>query len=214
MHLAIFGATGRTGKLLVEQALESGFVVKAFVRDPLKMTIAHPRLRVVEGDATDPAAVRRVVEGADAVLSVLATSASQTIAKERPLTRGTRNILAAMKEFGVRRIVISASGIPQEGDAPDPRFHLLMGFVRRVVRASYEDTVGSAQAVRESSLDWTIVRMAAPTNGPRTGRVRAGFAGRSIGMRIARADAAAFMLEEVRTARFVRQAPVICSQST
>ena len=73
MRLAVFGATGRTGKLLVEQALNAEYDVTAFVRPRSlgKLTIKHERLTVVQGDATDAAAVERAVNGADAVVSVM-----------------------------------------------------------------------------------------------------------------------------------------------
>ena len=67
MRLAVFGATGRTGKPLVEQALNAGYEVTAFVRDPSKLATKHERLTVVQGDATDAVAVERVVHVADAV---------------------------------------------------------------------------------------------------------------------------------------------------
>jgi nucleoside-diphosphate-sugar epimerase len=212
MRLTIFGATGRTGKHLVEQALAAGYEVIAFVRNPSQLTTSHEHLTVVQGDATDPVAVERAVQGTDTVISVLATSASQKVAKTQPLKRGTQNILAAMKKYAVRRLIISSAGIPQPGDLPDLRFSLLMGFVKRTVRASHEDTVGSAQVVRAADVDWTIVRMSVPTNASQTGRVQAGYVNKTMGMRITRADAAAFMLNEVQAVQYIRQAPVICNR--
>jgi nucleoside-diphosphate-sugar epimerase len=209
MKLAIFGATGRTGKHLVEQALAADHDVIAFVRNPSKLTTTHEHLTVVHGDATDPVAVERAVHSTDAVISAMATPASQKIARTQPLTRGTQNILAAMKKHGVRRLIITSAGIPQPNDSPDLRFSLMMGFGKLIMRASYDDTIGSAHAVRASDVDWTIVRIAGPTNAPRTGRVQAGYVNKTIGTRVGRADAAAFMLNEVRAAQYIRQAPVI-----
>jgi putative NADH-flavin reductase len=212
MRLTIFGATGRTGKHLVEQALEAGYEVVAFARNPSKLATTHDRLTVVQGDATDPAAVELAVQGTDAVICVMTTSASQNIAKTKPLTRATQNILAAMSKYGVRRLIISSAGVPQSNDLPDLRFNLMMEFGKLFMRASYEDTIGSVQVVRSSDLDWTIVRMSAPVNSHKTGRVQAGDVNKAMGMRISRADAAAFILNEVRSAQYVRQAPVICNR--
>jgi putative NADH-flavin reductase len=209
MKLTIFGATGQTGKPLVEQALSAGYDVIAFVRNPSRLTIIHEHLRVVQGDATDPVAVELAVRGTDAVISVLATSASQKTAKAQPLRRATQNIVDAMKKHGVQRLIISSSGLPQASDEPDLRFSLLMGFVKRIVRASYEDTLASTQVVQASDLDWTIVRMPAPTNAPKTGRVQAGYVNKVIGLRISRADAAAIMLNELREAKYVHHTPVV-----
>ncbi len=59
MRILIFGASGRTGRPLVEQALERGHEVTAFVRDPVRLALEHGRLRVVSGDVTDAVAVYR-----------------------------------------------------------------------------------------------------------------------------------------------------------
>ena len=208
-RITIFGATGRTGKPLVEQALAAGYEVTAFVRDPAKVTTKHERLTVVQGDATDAVAVERAVRGADAVISVMNTPGSQKIAKSKPLTRGTQNIVDAMKKYGVRRLIISSAGIPQPNDLPNIRFKLMMGFGKLIMRASYDDIVGSVEVVRASDTDWTVVRMV-PTNDPPTGRVNAGYMNKRVGT-ISRADAAAFMLNEVCEAKYLRQAPVIWS---
>ena len=85
----------------------------------------------------------------------------------------------------------------------------MIGLVKLVARAGYEDMVGSAQAVRTSDLDWTIVRLPFPTDDPKTGHVKVGYLNKESGTRISRADAAEFMLKEVQEARYLREAPVI-----
>jgi putative NADH-flavin reductase len=100
VRITVFGATGRTGKPLVEQALNSGFEVTAFVRSLDKITTKHERLTIAQGDATDAAAVEQAVQGAEAVISLMSSTWSQKIAKSKPLTRGTQNIVDAMKKYG------------------------------------------------------------------------------------------------------------------
>ena len=85
----------------------------------------------------------------------------------------------------------------------------MIGLVRLIARAGYEDMVGSAQAVRASNVDWTIVRLPFPTDDPKTGHVKVGYLNKDSGTRISRADAAEFMLKEVQAARYLREAPVI-----
>ena len=206
-RITIFGATGRTGKLLVEQALAAGYEVTAFVRNPANLTTKHERLTVVQGDATDAIAVEKAVQGAGAVISVMNTPGSQKIAKSKPLTLGTKNIVDAMKKYGVRRLIISSAGIPQPNDMPNIRFKLMMGFGKLIMRASYDDIVGSVKVVQASDSDWTVVRMI-PTNDPPTGHVNAGNVNKAVGT-ISRTDAAAFMLNEVCEAKYLQQAPVI-----
>jgi nucleoside-diphosphate-sugar epimerase len=207
MKITIFGATGGTGKQLVQQSLAAGYAVTAFVRDPVKLNVQHDCLQIVQGDVTDSAAVERAVKGAQAVISVLNTRRD---AKGSPITQGTRNILGAMKKYGVRRLVFSAAPSAHDPqDAPDLRFKLMIGLVKLVARAGYEDMVGSAQAVRTSNVDWTIVRLPYPTDDPATGHVKVGYVNKATGTRISRADAAAFMLKEMQETLYLRQAPVI-----
>ncbi len=209
MRIIIFGASGRTGRPLVKQALDEGHEVIAFVRDPAKLNIEHEHLTVVQGDATDPDLVERAVHGVNAVISVMATAASQKIAGTMPLTRSTQNILAAMEKHGVRRLIISSAGIPQPEDLPDIRFKLLMGLVKFIAPYSYKDTAGSVQAIRESETDWTVVRMPAPSNSPGTYKVNAGHVSKKALLRISRSDAAAFILNELKEPKYIKQSPVI-----
>jgi putative NADH-flavin reductase len=207
MKITIFGATGGVGKQLVQQALASGHEVTAFVRDPAKLNMQHDCLRIVKGDVTDPEAVERAVNGAQAVISVLNTRRD---AKGSPITQGVHNILDAMQKYGVRRLVFSAAPSARDPkDSADLRFKLMIGLVRLIARSGYEDIVGSALAVRASNVDWTIVRLPFPTDDPKTGHVKVGFLNKESGTRISRADAAEFILQEVQTARYLREAPVI-----
>jgi nucleoside-diphosphate-sugar epimerase len=160
MRLTIFGATGGTGRQLVQQALAAGHEVTAFVRNPSKLALQHDRLRLLQGDVVDAAAVERAVNGAQAVISTLNTSGS---AQGIPITRGTQNILAAMGKYGVRRLVFSAPPSARDPqDTPDLRFKLMIGLVKLAAHAGYVDLVGAAQAVRDSAVDWTIVRLPFP----------------------------------------------------
>jgi putative NADH-flavin reductase len=113
MKLTIFGAIPATGKHLLEKALQAGHEVTAFVRDEAKVTIKHERLKVLRGDALDPAQVEHAVQGSDAVLSTLEP-------KGRPAlmaAESTKNIVSAMQKYGVRRlVVVSVAGIPVPQD--------------------------------------------------------------------------------------------------
>lgn len=210
MKIAIFGGTGRTGRHVVEQALAAGHDVVALTRDPQKLASAGQRLTVVQGDARDAAAVARVVAGAEAVVSVLGPTSNRA---ERAVTEATRNILAAMTQHGIRRLVLSTgAGVRDPNDAPGPVDRLIGVLLKLVSRNVYEDMAGAVDVVRASDVDWTIVRVPMLTDGPRSGRVAAAYVGKGTGMRISRADLAAFLLEQVEDRRFVRQAPAISSR--
>jgi uncharacterized protein YbjT (DUF2867 family) len=208
MRLTIFGATGKTGGHFVRQALEDGYEVTALVRNASKLAICHDHLTVIEGDAIDPAIVEHAIQGTDAVICILNTSFMRAIAETKPVTRITQNILNSMKYFGVRRLIITSSGIPQPNDMPDLRFSLLLGIGKGIMPPAVEDTIHAAQIVQSSDIDWTVFRMV-PTNSAPTGRVNAGYINPKIKVFVSRSDAAMFILKELRENNWVRQTPVI-----
>ncbi len=205
--VAIFGGTGKTGRHLVEQALAAGHHVAVLARTPGKLDLQHERLRVVQGDVQDPAAVSATIEGASAVLSALGPTKNTP---DHQVSRGTAHVLGAMREHGVRRIVLSAgAGVGAEGDQPKPFDHLISFALKLAARHVLEDMTRTVDAVRASDLDWTVVRVPMLTDGPATGSVRVGHVGVNTGPRIARADLARFMLQQLDDPTHVRASPVI-----
>ncbi len=107
MKVLIFGASGATGRLLVDEALRQGHDVTAFVRDPSKL--AKPDTPHVQGDATDLTAVRGAMVNQDAALCALG---SRTLKRDPELVDGVRNIVTAMEECTVPRLVyVSSMGV-------------------------------------------------------------------------------------------------------
>jgi putative NADH-flavin reductase len=207
MKLLIIGATGGTGQLLLQQALSQGDDVTVLVRDPAKLQMCHQRLRVLKGDILDAASVDAAVAGQDAVLSSLGTKQWR-----RPTTlfsEGTKNLLRAMQRHQVRRLIcITGVGVRETwghgGFLYEKFFYPL--FTKRI----YEDKDRQEDLIRNSDRDWIIVRPGLLTNGPATGKYRAltDLTGVTIG-RISRADVAAFMLAQLTSDRYLRQAPVL-----
>ncbi|XVQ14170.1 NAD(P)-dependent oxidoreductase [Spirillospora sp. CA-255316] len=188
MRLAVFGGTGRTGRLLVAQALDDGHRVAAFVRSPDRLRIAHPDLTKVRMGEPDPAALSAGMKGADAVVSVLNGSTRAG----SPAATWTRAALAAMRECGVRRLVVtSAAPVPLRG-GPAPLAYRLVGWI---FRDAHRDLAAMEDIVRRSDADWTIVRPPRLTDGPRTGRYRLETGGNvPRGFSISRADLAEAVL--------------------
>jgi putative NADH-flavin reductase len=203
MKVAIFGSTGSVGRLMVKQALEQGHTVTAFARDPAKVDLKHANLRIVQGDATDLAAVEKAVRGQDAVLCALGAGAKGTIRSE-----GTRTIIRAMEAAGVRRLVCQSSLGVGDSRANLNFFwkHILFGML---LRQAYADHVEQENHVMRSRLDWTIVRPGAFTDGPRTGEYRHGFAStdKAITHKVSRADVADFMLKQLADDSYLRRTP-------
>lgn len=205
MKLLIFGSTGGTGRLLVEQALALGHAVTAFARDPSRLDVGHANLEIVQGDVMDFASVEGAVRGQEAVLSALGAPASQ---RDSVRSDGTQNIIRAMKGAGVRRFVcMTTLGM---GDSRDLLpFHYKYFIVPLVLRHAFADSEIQEDRIKKSHLDWTIVRPAALTDGDRTGAYRHGFPTGEKGLKIkvSRADVADFMLEQLADDTYLRKTP-------
>jgi putative NADH-flavin reductase len=210
MKLALFGATGPTGKHLIAQAFTAGNQVVAYARNPSKISTSHDRLVIVQGELSDSSAIERTIDGADAVISVLGPRPGED-RKRRSLTQGMQNILAAMQKTGVRRLVLSSTpSVSDPNDLPDYKFIILVGLIKTVMRPAYDEIVSVAQLVRKSDNDWTIVRVSMLNNNPGTGKIRAGYLGKKqVGTNLSRADLAAFLIQQVEDATWLRQAPAI-----
>jgi uncharacterized protein YbjT (DUF2867 family) len=195
MNLAVLGATGRTGRLVVEQALAAGHNVTALVRSPEKLTTGNTNLRLVTGAATDSAAVSRALEGADAVISTLGGTGS-VIADSTPA------IVEAARQTGVSRVVVLSSWVV-ERNSQDAVTRLLTGLA---MGAMIKDKNAGERVLRRSGLDWTIVYAGMLSDGPATGSVAVLPEGakRSLSQRISRADVAAWMVEAAADGRHAR----------
>ena len=208
MKLTIFGATGGTGKKLVEQALAAGNHVVAYVRNPSKLEFIHKDLTIVEGELADQMMIEQAVSGVDAVISVLGSRGGS---KEKPITQGMQNIIAAMNKYGVRRLIVSSTlSVKDPNDIPDFKVNILVNFVKLTIRSAYEEIISVAEIVRKFDLDWTILRLTTLNNNPKSGKVRVGYLGKGeVGMRISREDLADFMLKQVKNTKYLQQSPVI-----
>ena len=203
MKLIVFGATGKTGWHVWRNALDRGHDVTAFARSPQKIEGAAG-LRVARGDAMDAASVADAVAGHDAVIVALG---SKNLRDRTTLTTGTRNVLDGMTRHAVERLVVlSAAGVGESrGQVPLPARLLFSTLLRNI----HADHTAQEALVRASAVDWTIVRAAILHDGPASGNVTATNMGKM--GRIARADLAAFLVEEAQDGTYSKQAIAVTS---
>ena len=204
MNLAVLGATGGTGRLVVEQALAAGHTVTALVRSPEKMAVRNPNLHVVAGQATDPSAVARALDRADALISTLGGGGSV-------ISDSTQAIVEAAHEAGVSRVVLLSSFLV-ERDRFNPVTRLLTGIA---MGSMIKDKSAGEKALRESNLDWTIVYASSLTDGPGGGYVAVlNETGKwTLSQRIARADVAAWLLRAATSPETSRRTVSITGQA-
>jgi uncharacterized protein YbjT (DUF2867 family) len=208
VKIVVFGATGGTGKQLVEQALTVGYEVIAYSRNPSKLEMTHERLTVIQGELSDQVLIEKAIHGADAVLSTLGPRGGS---KNKPITQGMQNVIAAMKKEGVRRLIMTSTlSAKDPNDKPTLKTKAMVNLVKTTMHGAYADIVSAAEAVRNSGLDWTIVRLTLLNNDPKSGKVKTGYVGDgNVGTWISRADIADFMLMQVENKEYLLQAPAI-----
>ena len=208
MKIAIFGATGKVGRHLVDQALERGDEVTVLARDASKLTTQrHERLKVVQGDVLDPEDVEQAVVGTRAVLSAIGhTKTSQ----KDVLSEGIKNIVAAMNEHGVRRLVsLTGAGVRDPKDDPKLVDRAIGALLKLLQRDLLKDSIRQARLIKESDLEWVIVRAPVLVEGEKKGEYRIGYVGIESGTRLSRADLADFMLKQTTDDTYLHRAPVI-----
>ncbi len=193
MKLIVFGATGGTGKQVMEQALEAGHEVTVIVRRPDAITIRHERLKIVQGDVLKPSEFKHTLAGQDVVISSLG------VANREPTTvysQGVANIMDAMWAANVRRIIcVSASGLD-----PGPLWQCVIAkpLLNFAFKYGYADMRLMEAKVRESHLDWTIVRPPRLTDETRTGKYQIALNKHlSSGWKISRADLADYIVRHM-----------------
>ena len=205
MNIAVIGASRGIGLAVTQVALEDGHKVAALVRTPARMTITHPRLEIIAGDAQDPDAVAKVVRGQDVVCDCLGT---KNIVKHTTLFSSCAENLA--KALTPQQLLIAVTGI----GAGDSRGH--GGFVYDrlmlpvLLRRIYADKDRQERIIMEKVARWIIVRPGLLTNGPRTGRYRALTDLRGVrGGKISRADVADFILAQAKSPTFIGKTPLL-----
>lgn len=203
MKIALFGATGGTGRQIIAQATAAGHEIQALVRDPARLPHING-VTVVKGDVLDATAVDDTVRGVDAVIISLGNTAGNP---DYVVSRGTAVILDAMQRAGLRRVIaITSIGV---GDSKDQVPLFFKALMTTALRKPMEDKEQQETAIMASGLDWIIVRPGGLTDGPATGHYRAGVDKAIRAGQVSRADVAGFVLKQLTDDTYLRQAPAI-----
>ncbi len=200
MKLVIFGANGRTGQLLVAGALERGHEVTAFARTPEDLgDLAARCARVVRGDVVDRVMVAEAVSGQEAVVYAVGPGPGESAAITAD---GALRVVRVMQKYRLRRlIVLSAAGVaPDEDETPRSFLSRIFRTRPQIERVDPADVRRMEVTVRQSELDWTLVRPSRLTDGPATRSYRAG-PGHALpdARPISRTDVASYVLDQLET---------------
>jgi putative NADH-flavin reductase len=214
MKIAIFGANGPTGRLLTQQAITKGYTVTAVTRHPEAFPLQHDRLKVLHGDVYDLNSVEQAILGQDAVLSSLGVPFSK-----KPISvysQGMIHIIQAMRNFDVQRLICVSSS------ATEPHYDPQGGFifekivqpliVNTIGKQLYEDMRRMEKLVKDSDLDWTIVRPSGLFHTPDVTPYQLGETYLK-GRFTSRSDLAASMLEQLSTNAYIRKVMAVSTVS-
>ncbi len=207
MNITIFGASGLTGHELVYQALQQGHHVKAFVRNPSKLQVKHDNFLLFKGEILDYSAVVTAIKGQDAVFCAL--GASTPLKQDPVIIEGVINIIGSMEQLSVQRFIyLSFLGVKESRENLGFFVNWIVAPLLRNVIADHEK---KEKIIKQSQLNWTIIRPPRLTNGPYKGIYLFGEQVRpkSLILKISRADLADFMLRQLKDNSFIKKAPLV-----
>lgn len=200
----MFGATGKTGRHVWRNALERGHRVTAIGRSVDQLADGAPDVHTAKGDVFDPAAVAAAVAGHDAAIVCLGSTG---LRDTTTLSTGTENVVDAMTDHDVKRLVVmSASGVGESRKQIPLTSRLLFSTMLRSILADHRR---QEEIVEHSPLDWTIVRAGVLKDDPATGMTTATNTGRIT--RINREDVAAFLVDQLDDTIYLRRAISVTS---
>jgi putative NADH-flavin reductase len=169
-NIIVFGASGGTGLEVVEQALEAGHQVTAVLRHPEQFPIRHEQLKIITGDVLKPHTYEHTFYGKDIVISCLGTR------DRKPTTvysQGVSNIMDAMKKVDLNRIIcLSAGAVEISPKASFLMKFLIKNILQILFKYSYADMLLMENQLRESDLNWTVIRPPRLLNGDKKGKYR------------------------------------------
>jgi len=204
MKILVLGASGKTGSLLVTEALALGFEVIAYMRRKESITAENPNLKIIEGQLNDKEKLKYAISGSDACISTLGGS---SLTKHNiQIIQGIDNIVTLMEEEKVKRFIyLSSIGAGNSRFyMPQPIRFLIADIMLRVPLADHN---ANESRISQSKLDWTVIRPGGLTNGPKTGNLKHGF--ESMKMKgngnISRSNVAAFMLEQLNQGNYLQK---------
>jgi putative NADH-flavin reductase len=206
--IALFGGSGKTGQLFLDQALSKGYQVKALVRTPEKINSKSNRLELVKGDVLDYENVKQTIRDCDVVVSLFGHVKGSP---EWLQTRGTEHIIKVMKENGLTKIIsLSGGGLPfPEKDKPKFPDKLIRFIMKVAVPKVLNDAIRHAEVLKKSGLDWVIVRGPRLTEEEKKGKYRIGWVGVNASTSIGRADLADFIVDLVESSEYNNQMPFV-----
>lgn len=210
MNITIFGGTGVSGLLTIKEALESGYHVTVFARNTEKISFQHKNLHIIKGELYEADKVNQAIIGADAVITLLGP---MNFDKSLPISNGAKLIIKSMRQNNVKRLIAAVSSSFRD---PKDKFHFWIDFgvwvLKIIARNSIlKDIEELGKTVKDSKLDWTMVRLPKLSNQKPKGKFNVGYSGdgKVKNFWLSRADLASFLIKQVDDRTYLHQAPIV-----
>lgn len=204
LNIVVLGANGGIGNQVMLQALNAGHKVTAVLRTPSKLQTTHPNLQIVQGDVMKTDALDEHLKNKDVVISAIGKN---SLKKTTLYSQGNKNLIEAMKKAGTNRaFFISASGLEV-----NPTHSILIKFATKLIlqpllRNMYADLWRMEKIIRESNINWTIMRPPKLLDGPVTRTYRTAIDMQvNNGLNISRADVAHFIVHNLTNEKIVNK---------
>jgi len=205
--LTVFGATGALGKHVVQRALEAGHTVRAHARTPDKLGLSHERLVVIQGDFADKASIDEAVQEAPAVVSCIGHSKGQDPAMYGV---GMQHVIDAMHNAGASRLLaISGAGLELPGDEGGVGRRIIITLLKLLAGDLLKGKQAEWSTIADAPVDWTVVRVARMVERAPSGSVAVHATQVSGKTAVAYADVAAWMLDQLHSSTWSKQAPFV-----
>lgn len=184
------------------------FFVTAYARKPQKLSeLKNDNLIIVQGELNDKNIIAKVINDSDVIISLLGPTGK---VNDTSLSNGMKNIIEAMKGANKNRIIsISTGSVKDNYDKFDFSYNLFVKIIKLFFRKSYDEIIKISDIIRNSNLDWTLVRIGLLNNNA-ISPIKTGYYGYGkIKTQVSRASVAKFLLDQVTSKEFVKKSPAI-----
>lgn len=211
MKIVLFGATGYSGRAILAEALQQGYEVTVLVRNASKIQSRHPNLTIVEGDVLDSSAVASVLNHQEAVIQCLGIGGKGDGKPSTFISDATKIMIDEMKKQQVHRLIAMSNIGAGNSVAFQPWFftNLILPVFMKWLKVIIEDKNRMEAIIMNSELNWTIVRCPNIVDKPAKGTVTATLDGKDLKLSVTLTDMAAFIVNQIRSSSFSRQAPCL-----
>ncbi|MEI2279824.1 NAD(P)-dependent oxidoreductase [Paenibacillus polysaccharolyticus] len=211
MNITVFGASGAIGQLVTQLALDHGDIVTAYVRNPQKISLKHPNLSLVQGELSNSSTIEKAIGESDVVISTLgpASDMSRKL-KGTPIADGHERIIKAMNKLNKKRFIILATPALQSDDDKKNMSTILPGILAKVLLPNgYAEMKKLEGMIKESKLDWTVVRIINPNVKYKGQSYDYSFGDKPAKLGVSRENVAKFMYSAARDNALIRKMPII-----